>query len=221
MKQQIILIGGGGHASSIIDSIQCTEQFDIVGIIDKKEKVGTYIQGIKVVGEDRELELYYKNGIHYGFISIGSIGNVRQRKQIYLLLKKIGYKIPNIIDSTAYLSRSALLGEGNYIGKHAIINAGTVIKNGCILNTGCIIEHHCMIEDFVHVAPGSVVCGGVHIGAKTHIGANSTIIQGRTIGHSSLIGAGSVVVKDIQAYQKAYGNPCREVRNIEPCTDYC
>ena len=35
------------------------------------------------------------------------------------------------------------------------------------------------------------------------------------IGENSIIGAGSVVVKNIVDFKKAYGNPCKEVGNID------
>jgi len=214
MKKKVVLIGGGGHAESIIDSINSMKLYNIIGIIDTKENQETYVSGVKIMGEDQDLAYYFHNGIKNAVIAIGSIGNIELRLKTYDICKKIGYQFPNIIDKSAVLSNKIKIGEGNFIGKGTIINANVHIGNGCIINTGSIIEHDCIIEDFVHIAPGSVLCGRVVIKKHTHIGAHSTIIQNVTIGEDTLIGAGSLVLKDIPSCKVAYGSPIREVKTF-------
>jgi len=215
MKKKLILFGGGGHSESIIDSIYTMDLFKIIGIIDKKEKQETYVSGVKIIGEEQDLEYYFQKGIRNIVIAIGSIGNIEKRLNVYNICKKIGYQFPNIIDKSAVLSNNIIIGEGNFIGKSAIINANVHIGNGCIINTGSIIEHDCTIEDFVHISPGSVLCGSVVIKKHTHVGANSTIIQNVTIGEDTLIGAGSLVLKDIASCKVAYGSPAKEERGFK------
>lgn len=209
--QDIILIGGGGHCKSVIDSIDRSKEYNIVGILDLPDKVGTEILGVKVIGTDDQLEYYYKNGVKYAFLTIGSIGDITLRKKLYSIALDIGYIFPNIIDNTAIVSEKIQIGHGNFIGKGAIINSDTSIGNNCIINTGTIIEHDCHIGDYCHIGPGATISGNVQIGNNTHIGTNSTIIQNIIIGENTVIGAGSVVVRNIASNKKAYGNPCREV----------
>jgi len=220
MREKIIIVGGGGHAKSVIDTINTMNLFEIVGIIDSPDKKKTFVNGIEVIGEDSDLVAYFNRNIKNVVIAIGSIGHVGVRVKLYHLCKKIGYSFPNIIDSSAIISKNIIIGEGNFIGKGTISNTDVHIGNGCILNTGCIIDHDCFIEDFVHLAPGCVLSGGVLVKKYSHIGTHSTIIQNITIGKNVLIGAGSVVLKDIQDHKMAYGNPCREVQNYEQSDDY-
>ena len=37
MKKKIIIIGGGGHAHSCIDTIEQSNKFKIIGIVDKRQ----------------------------------------------------------------------------------------------------------------------------------------------------------------------------------------
>ncbi|MFL0165513.1 acetyltransferase [Candidatus Clostridium helianthi] len=207
--ERIILVGGGGHCKSIIDSINGLKQFEIVGIVDKKinENMGL---GIDVIGSDENLGELYKSGIKNAFISVGSVGNPCIRVKLYNILKKIGYNFPKIIDKTAIVSESALINDGVFVGKGAIINAKVTIEKQCIINSGTIVEHDCNISEFVHLAPGVTVSGGVNIGKRTHVGTNSTIIQNVNIGNDAIIGAGSVIIKDIKNGLKVYGNPGKE-----------
>ena len=51
-RQQIILIGGGGHAKVIIDAIQAGEKWEIVGVIDAELPLGSKIADIEIIGRD-------------------------------------------------------------------------------------------------------------------------------------------------------------------------
>lgn len=214
-KRKIILIGGGGYCKVVIDTILSENKYEIVGVTDLKEKRGEKILGISMIGTDDDIEKYFKKGVKFCFITIGSIGKPCLREKLYIKAKKIGFKFPNIIHSNSAISKYIEIGEGNYIAGGTVINAGVSIGNNCIINTGCIIDHDCKIKDFIHIAPGVVLSGGVKIGKYSHIGTGSSIIQYINIGENTIIGAGSVVVKNIPSNVVAYGNPCKRIKENE------
>lgn len=211
--RKILLVGGGGHCKSVIDSLIGTNNvYDEVGIIDVKEKVGTAIMDIEIIGTDDELELLHKKGYKYAFVTLGSVGNPSARIKIYKKLKKIGFSIPTIIDETSIIAKDVIVGEGSYVGKRVVVNAGTRIGSCTIVNTAAVIEHDCFVGDFVHVAPGSVICGGTSIHKYSHIGANATIIQGITVGTNAIVGAGSTIIRDVVDYNTMVGSPGRLIK---------
>lgn len=212
--KKLLLIGGGGHCKSVIDSLLENCEYDDMGIVDFEENIGKDILGIKIIGTDDCLENLYKIGYEYAFVTLGSIGNPKIRIKLYNILKQIGFKIPIIIDKTAVISKNCSIKEGAYIGKNVVINAGSIVEKCSIINTGSIIEHDCKIEEFVHIASGSVLGGGVTIKKNSHIGSNSTIRQQIVINENAIIGIGSVVVKNIENNVLAYGIPCRMVKKI-------
>jgi sugar O-acyltransferase (sialic acid O-acetyltransferase NeuD family) len=210
-NNKLLLLGGGGHCKSVIDSLLKTNSYTEVGIIDKKENVGESILGVPIIGYDDDLFKLYHNGYNNAFITIGSIGNPSIRVKLFKVIEEIGFEIPNIIDINAIISEHVTLEKGIYIGKNAVINAGSFIGKCAIINTASILEHDCIIGKFSHISPGSVLCGEVKIGEYTHIGARSVVKQQVKIGANSLIGMGSVVLKNISENVMAYGNPCKEV----------
>ena len=112
MKQDIVLIGGGGHAKVIIEMIQESNQYNIIGICDK----GTgSVRGIPIIGDDEILPSLYQQGLRNAFICIGAIGNPQKRWQIYEHLKKIGYVLPVIIHPNTSISSSVVINEGTGI----------------------------------------------------------------------------------------------------------
>lgn len=215
MKNGILLVGGGGHCSSVLDSILTLNVYDHIGIIDSNLKVGTQIMGIPVLGCDEDLRALFYKGYKNAFITIGSIGDPTRRLSVYQLLCDIGFNIPYIVDVTAIVSKFSSIESGVFVGKRAIINAGTSIQKCAIINSASVIEHDCIIGPFAHIAPGAVLGGCVKIGDKTHIGMNTSVKQGLVIGCDSIIGMGSVVLKNIDNSTVAYGNPCKEVNNNE------
>lgn len=212
MSKKILLIGGGGHCKSVLDSLLGTEDYSDIGIIEKEESLGDQILGVPIIGCDDDLPRLYQAGFTHAFVTVGSIGNPKLRIKLFSTLEKIGFELPNIIDKTAVISQHIKLDKGIFVGKNAVINAGSSINRGAIINTSTLIEHDCVVEDFVHIAPGSILCGGVHIGRETHIGAKSVIKQQIRIGSKTVIGMGSIVLRDIGSNIIAFGHPCKEVQ---------
>lgn len=214
MSRKILLIGGGGHCKSVLDTVLELQEYDEIGIIDKKDNIGDYILGIPVIGTDEDLPKLLEDGYMYAFITVGSIGNPLTRIKLYSQLSNLGFIIPNIIDKTAIVSKFAKLGMGNFIGKRSVVNADVEIQNGCIINSGCIVEHDCKIGSFVHIAPGTILGGEVIVRDNSHIGSNSSVKQQVQIGSNTIVGLGSVVLKDVNSNTMAFGNPCKEVRQL-------
>jgi len=214
MKPKLLLIGAGGHGKVVLDLLLHVQEYSIAGIIDLRERVGDKVLGVSVVGTDKDLPQFFRNGIKHCFISVGSVGDPGVRIKLYDLARKTGFKFPNLIHPSAYISPRALLGEGNYIGPGVTINVNAKISDHCIINTGAIIEHDCQVGDFVHIASGAVLSGGVSVGDHSHVGAGSVVIQNLKIGAKTMIGAGSIVTKNIRAGVIAYGNPCKEIKNV-------
>lgn len=209
---RILLLGGGGHCRSVLDSLLGLEEYAQVGIVDWPEKCRNGIYGVLVAGSDEDLPRLFREGWKYAFVTLGSIGNYKRREQLYRCLLDIGFEVPVICDGSAVVSRNAALGNGTFVGKHAIINAGTTVGACAIINTGAILEHDCSIGNMTHISTGSTLCGGVSVGDGTHIGAGTVIRQKLSVGADSIIGIGSVVTKNIADHVMAFGNPCKVVK---------
>lgn len=212
MSKGLLLVGGGGHCRSVLDSVLAAAEFSNVAIVDLPENVGRTVFGVPVVGDDDDLPSLFHSGYTNAVVTIGSIGNVERRVALFDRLRDIGFCLPIIIDPSAVVSSHANLEAGVYVGKKAVVNAGASIGKGAIVNTGAVIEHDCDVGSFVHIAPGAVLGGNVRVGENTHVGIGSIVKQGITIGSNCIIGMGSVVIECIEDSVIAYGNPCKVVR---------
>lgn len=201
--ESLILVGFGGHAKSVLDCIEKSRQYRIIGFTDVTPNRSCH--AYPYLGNDDILKEYYDQGVASAFIALGYMGQSVIRDVLYQKLKRIGFRLPVIADPSAVLAEDATVGEGSFIGKNAVVNTSAVVGKMCIINTGAIVEHENQIGDFTHVSVNSTLCGGVEISDHCFIGAGAIIIQNRKIGKNSVIGAGSVVLRDVRPEEQVYG----------------
>lgn len=204
-KKKIVLLGGGGHCRSVLDTLLRSKEYDEIVIADKDLPTQSEILGCKVIGNDGILPQLLKEGYEDAFITVGSIKSTALRRKLYSLARDIGFNLANVIDSSAVFSTYCRFGKGIFVGKNAVINADTEIGDCAIINTGAIVEHECKVGDFAHISVGTMLCGNVQIGEDTLVGAGSTVIQGIRIGRNVVIGAGSTVLTDVEDNSVRYG----------------
>ncbi|CAD7288709.1 NeuD/PglB/VioB family sugar acetyltransferase [Campylobacter suis] len=192
MKENIVLIGGGGHARSCIDVIELENRFNIIGIVDNGLKKGTKVLDYEVLGSDSDLPEIFKI-CKNALICIGQIKTPEPRIKAYELALSLGFKLPSIISPLAYVSKYADVQDSSIIMHHAFINAGAKIGKNCIINSKALIEHDAVIGDHCHISTASVINGGVSVGAKSFFGSNSTSKEYVNIDENSIIGGGTSV----------------------------
>ena len=201
--EDIVIIGYGGHAKSVADSIKQGGKYRIVGYTDVSESESEF----PYLGTDDALKEIFASGIHNAALGIGYVGKTDKRSSLVNLAQNIGFTFPAIVDPTAVIAKDAKIGAGTFVGKNAVVNANAEIGEYCIINTGSIVEHDVTIGAYSHIAVGAVLCGEVTVGEQTFIGANSTVIQCLKIGSKSVVGAGAVVTKDLPDDCLAVGVP--------------
>jgi len=190
MKKEILLIGGGGHCKSVIDVIEQENNYTIAGIIDKKELLGQEILGYKVIGSDDDLERLFET-YKYALVTVGQIKSNTLRVKIFNQLEQIGYKLPIIISSLAYVSKHAHISKGTVVMHHALVNSSVNIGKNCIINSKALIEHDVVIEEHCHISTATVINGGVVVKKNSFVGSNTTTKEYTRI--DGFIKAGGIV----------------------------
>lgn len=203
--EKLILIGAGGYAKSVLDSVDYYN-YTMVGYVDEfcqeHEHLGHPVLARSLDELDNPEKYVY-------FISIGNNAN---RKNWYDKLRQKHLRIINVVDKSAIVSPRAKIGVGCFVGKMAIINSMSEIGNDCIINTKALIEHGCSLRDHVNMSTNSVINGDVVVGEGTFVGSCSVTRGQITIGSWSTVGAGAVVVKDVGDNLIVAGVPAKKLR---------
>lgn len=204
MKKPLILVGGGGHCRSVIETAE-SAGYSILGVLDMPEEVGKEILSTKVIGTDDDIPAYVDK-VEF-VITVGFIKNPSTRIKLYNRIIDAGGKLATIVASTAYVSKYAEIGEGTVVMHHAFVNAGAKVGKNVILNTFTNIEHDAEIGDQCHISTGTMVNGECKVGKNCFIGSQSVLANCISIGDDIIVGAGSLIRKSISEKGIYSGNP--------------
>lgn len=207
MKEEIIMIGAGGHAKVCIELLRA--KGEQVSFCIGQEESSEECLGIPVLKGDSHLKLLYEQGFSRLFVAIGS-NSLRARLAKAAINE--GYQLVNAISPQAVISPSARLGQGLAIMAGVVINAEAEIGDLAIINTGTTVDHDCQIGEAVHLAPQCALAGKVIVGQQSFLGVGSKVIPEIKIGERVKIGAGSVLIKDLGSDLTAVGVPARIIK---------
>jgi UDP-perosamine 4-acetyltransferase len=209
----LILLGAGGHARVLIETLRLKGEYVISGLLDpRRELHGTQVCEVTVLGDDAQLPALYEQGVRHALLALGSVGKTTLRAAIYARTVAAGFTLIRLVHPRASVSPSAELGDGTVVLNGAIVGAGARLGKNVIVNTAAVIEHDCVVGDHTHIATRACLTGGVTVGANAHIGANAVIRQGISIGAGAVVGAGAAVVHDVAPETTVVGVPARPIR---------
>lgn len=207
MKKRLILIGAGGYAKSVMDSID-EKKYQIIGFIDDI-KSGKHL-GLPILSNNIE-NLKNKREFVY-FISIG---DNEKRKEWYSKIVEKKLKIINVIDKTAILAENITYGRGIFIGKSAIINSDVRIGENVIVNTKSLIEHGGEVGNHSNISTNATLNGDVKVGNECFIGSSSVVNGQIKIEDGAIVGSGAVVTKDVEKNSVVVGIPAKKIKTVE------
>jgi sugar O-acyltransferase (sialic acid O-acetyltransferase NeuD family) len=199
LKEDLILIGGGGHCRSCIDVIEMEGRFTIRGIVDEKEALDPRLTDYPLLGRSEDL-LTLSRSYRNFLVTIGQIKSPEPRIRLFEHLKRLGLRLPIIVSPLAHVSRQASLGEGTIVMHHALVNAGAFVGHNCIINTKALIEHDVIIEDHCHISTAAVVNGTAKVQRCSFIGSNAIVRELVTVGEHSIVGAGVTVLHNLDSH---------------------
>ena len=210
-KNNLVLIGSGGHAS-VVASLSKT-----IGLKIKFIAVPFAITGqdalsdVEYLADDDLMNVRNKQD----YILLNGVGQkirCNLRADIFSKFKSKGFEFQKIVHPSSYVDPSSKVFEGAQVMAGAVIQNDCVIGENSIINTNATIDHGSKIGNSCHVAPGAVVCGDVLMGNNCFIGAGAVIRDKVSITNHVTIGAGAVVVKDITESGTYAGNPAKRLK---------
>lgn len=198
-ENKLLINGGGCFCKVILDILSQRNEYQVVGIVDRNCANIKKVKGVDVIAtnDEQKLKELYDEGYWMMINAIGFDGNKHGRREPYEMMKKVGFKVPNVIHARSIIEPSVRMGEGNLIVAGAIIGTDARIGNNCIINAGTIISHDCVIGNHCHIASGAVLAGNVVVGENTLIGQGCTVYRDIKIGKNVVISNGVHVFENV------------------------
>lgn len=204
MAKNIALIGGGGHALSLLDILPSLAE--VAGYVDFTPSPD---MPMRYLGNDEEFLAANRPDGWEIMVTMVSGADCSLDTRRSIIGRYSLYDAPTVIAPSAIVSPSATVGRGTAVFHRAVVNASTVIGRHSIINTGAIVEHGCRIGSNVFIGPGAVICGGVTVGDNAYIGAGAVVRPCVKIGAGCVIGAGAAVIRDIDTPGTYVGVPAK------------
>jgi len=212
-NKPLIIIGGGGHASVLVDILRAQNRQIIALISPDDVSSRTVFSGIPQFKSDEEInnfspkEVLLVNGI-------GMLPRSNFKRRINEHFLSLNYHFETVIADSAIVSNYANLGEGVQIFSGSIIQAGAIIGDHSIINSGVIIEHDARIGRYNHIAPRAVICGQSLTQEDVFVGAGATVIQNIMIAEQAIVAAGAIVTTSMPISSICYPTRAKIVKVI-------
>lgn len=208
MLTEVVIIGAGGHASVVVDTLELSMPGVVFRLVDAdKSKVGSTLLG-HVIQDEPVWQDTPSAQIHI------AIGVNSTRAQVGRAVRQCGHDMISLLHPMSTVSRYAEIGPGCFIAAASVIGPGAKLEVGVIVNHSAVVDHDCRVEEFSHVAPNATLGGGVRVGKRVLIGAGVTVLPGVFVGDDIVVGAGAVVTHDLHEQGCRYvGVPAKRVHD--------
>jgi sugar O-acyltransferase (sialic acid O-acetyltransferase NeuD family) len=206
--QQVVLLGGGGHAADILGGIQETPELSAVGFLDDQapDMQGNRfaLRHLPHLGSMKHLAQLDAD-IDY----LIAVGYPASRRRIWEQVRYVVNRPARLLHPKSDIGDLMEVGQGVVVLAGARVSSGARIGEHTHISYLAAVGHDSAIGSFSMVMPAAIVSGDVSIGSDVLIGTNATVLEGLSIGDGARIAAGAVVVKDVPAHSTVSGVPAR------------
>lgn len=143
-----------------------------------------------------EVSSAYPPHEHDFFVALGYSSLNALRKEKYLAVKALGYRLATFVSSHSTVLNGGEIGDNCFIFEDNTIQPFVKIGNNVILWSGNHLGHHSLIRDHTFVSSHVVISGHVEVGEQCFIGVNATLRDHIKIGDRCVIGAGTLLLQD-------------------------
>ena len=205
--QDVILIGGGEHATVVADAARSRpELWRVVGYCDLAPTAKMASLGLPFLANDpSSLPADAFRILALG----GGIVSPLRRELVQRHGERPGLGWATVVHASARVSPTATVGAGTLVCAGALINPSARVGAHVIVNTGAVVEHDVTLGDFVHAGPGAILGGGASVGEGSFLGLGCRIRDHIQIGAGATVGMGSVVIVSVAPGAVVLGIPAR------------
>ncbi len=197
--RRVLIYGAGRGGVLVVEMLEGASGIQVMGFVDDNpglwgQRFGEY----GVVGGRAALEdLYRAKRFDALVLSMATPTTMHVRTELYLSLKRSGYRFINAIHPAAIISPSAHLGENNVISAGAVIGTAVMLGDNNRISSHCTIEHHSILGSHNFFGAHCVTGGAVVIGDSNVFGMGAVIDSLLQIGNQARIANGTVVSSNV------------------------
>ncbi len=205
--KDLIIVGAGGLGKEVLQCVKDInrkgQRWNIKGFIDDNPDALANVKcDYQIIGAIKDWQPNNNE------VFVCGIATPKVKEKVTQSLKSKGAVFETIISPRAYISDFVTIGEGTVILGYSI--GPNVVLGNFTSIMGSMIGQESVIGDF-STTTGYVNVANARLGKRVFVGSHSVILNGRTIGDDVFVCVGSIVMRNVKAGNKVFGNPARRV----------
>jgi UDP-perosamine 4-acetyltransferase len=214
--ENLVIFGAGAHGRVTLDILRSAGATVRAFVDDAVARNQESLLGVPVWSR-AQLDSRARPEETAAFVAIG---NSDVRLHLARQVQEAGFRLTNVIHSTAQALPTAQLGVNVFVGPLVVIGTSADIADGVVLNTRCAVDHDAVIGRGAYLSPGVTTAGGVIVEERAFVGLGALLGPNVRVGTQAVVGAGAVVLGSVPAFSLVAGSPARLVRRLQPPLDY-
>ncbi len=162
--KKLLILGAGQYGAVAKEIAESTGDYSEIAFLDDSNSVA--------IGKIHDFERF-KNEFHAATVALG---DAVLRLKLLDKLAECGYDIPVLRHPAAYVSPSAVIGNGSFLEPMTVIHTDVKIGRGCIISAGTIVNHNSKIGSGCHLNCGTIVASNSMIQSQTKTQYGTRII---------------------------------------------
>lgn len=163
--RRLLILGAGQFGKMVKELADEMHMFEKIAFLDDRSEdaIGCLDDYERFLGEFTD--------------AVVAIGNPDVRLSRSEKLRAAGYRIAAIVSPAAYVSPSAVLGDGCVIEPNATVQTGAHLGEACIVASGAVVRHNARMESGACLDCNAVLMSDAVLREKTKIPA-LTVLRG-------------------------------------------
>lgn len=200
---EIVIVGAGGFGREVLTYAQDLDM-DVIGFVDDNPTaLAGYALGFAILGSLGSVQIPHSVGW------VIAVGDPHVRRRFAGVVHSAGGSLHSMVHPTAYVARSAALGDGSILCPYAMVASHAVIESNCAINTYASVGHDARVGPHSVFSPYSTVNGSVELGQCVFLGSAAVVLPGLRVGSHSKVSVGSAVTRHMEPGSLIVGNPAK------------
>jgi sugar O-acyltransferase (sialic acid O-acetyltransferase NeuD family) len=171
---RVAIVGAGGYGRVALDVLLASGFEDrILGFYDDAHAaLSGEVRGVPILGDVGMLKsMLSVETVHV----VVAITDNRARLRVANSLRSLGARFLSAVHPEAYLSGTAVVGDGCVVAAGAVVHPDAAIGSHCFLGPRSVVDRDAEVGAGTWISAGAVVGPGAHVGARVVLGQNASV----------------------------------------------